>query len=137
VHIATEAYVMYERNVPAVDPVTVAAITPEMGTNGAFCHVGQVRCLAPEWAIDNYINKELSAHRYVSVRTDFLDDKKGQRTGYQTRYFEETFSFNQWIGSTIQFRPEVRFDHAWDRPAYDNGTHRNQFTAAADLILHF
>jgi hypothetical protein len=137
VHIATEAYVMYERNVPAVDPVTVAAITPEIGTNGAFCHVGQVRCLAPEWAIDNYINKELSPHRYISLRTDFLDDKKGQRTGYQTRYFEDTFSFNQWIGSTIQFRPEVRFDHAWDHAAYDNGTHRNQFTAAADLILHF
>jgi Putative beta-barrel porin-2, OmpL-like. bbp2 len=137
VHIASEAYVMYQRNVPAVDPVTVPAIAPEAGTDGAFCHAGQLRCLAPEWAIDTYLNKELSAHRYLTFREDFLDDKKGQRTGVQTRYFEETVAFNQWIGSTIQFRPEVRFDHAWDRPAYDNGTHKNQFTAAADFIFHF
>jgi len=36
-----------------------------------------------------------------------------------------------------QLRSEVRFDRSWDRPGYDNGTHANQFTAAADLIFHF
>ena len=137
IHIATEAYIMYQRQVPAVDPITAPPITPEQGTNGAFCHPGLLRCLAPEYAIDNYIQKQLSAHSYLSFRTDFLNDKKGQRTGYQTRYSENTLSFNHWIGSTIQFRPEVRFDHAWDRRSYDYGTSTNQFTAAADLILHF
>ena len=137
IHMATETYVMYQRDVPAVDPVIAAPITPETGTNGAFCHSGQIRCFAPEYAVDNYINKELSPHRYLSFRTDFLNDKKGQRTGVQTRYSENTLSFNQWIGSTIQLRPELRFDHAWDHPAYDNGAHKNQFTAAADLVYHF
>jgi gamma-glutamylcysteine synthetase len=85
----------------------------------------------------NYINKELSLHRYISFRSDFLNDQKGQRTGVQTRYSENTFSFNQWIGSTIQFRPEVRFDRSWDRPGYDNGARSNQFTAATDFIFHF
>jgi len=136
-HMGTEIYSMYERDVPAIDPVTVPPIHQETGTNPAFCPRGQLRCFAAEYAISNYVNKELSAHRYFSFRTDFLNDKKGQRTGYQTRYFENTFSFNQWFGSTIQFRPEVRFDHAWDRPSYDNGAHTNQFTAATDLILHF
>jgi hypothetical protein len=137
IHIATEAYVMYQSDVPAVDPVTAAPIQPEAGTDPSFCHPGQLRCTAPEYAIVNYINKELSSHRYLTFRTDFLNDKKGQRTGYQTRYSENTVAFNQWIGSTIQFRPEVRFDHAWDRPAYDYGTHTNEFTAAADLVFHF
>jgi hypothetical protein len=137
VHIATEAYLMYQRDVPAVDPVSTAAIAPEAGTDAAFCHPGQVRCTAPEYAIANYLNKELSAHRYVTLRSDFLNDKKGQRTGYRTRYCEDTVAFNQWIGSTIQLRPEVRFDHAWDRAAYDDGAHRSQLTAAVDLVFHF
>ena len=137
VHMASETYVMYQRDVPAVNPATATPIVPEQGTNGAFCHPGQIRCLAPEYAASNYIQKELSAHRYLSFRSDFLNDKKGQRTGYQTRYSENTLSFNQWFGSTVQFRPELRFDHAWDRRSYDNGARSNQFTAATDLIFHF
>ena len=31
----------------------------------------------------------------------------------------------------------VNIDRALDRPAYDSGTHKNQFTAATDLIYHF
>jgi hypothetical protein len=32
IHIATESYVMYQRGVPGVDPVTAPAIAPEKGT---------------------------------------------------------------------------------------------------------
>jgi len=137
VHSATEAWYMYQRDVPAADPVTAPPTTPEPGTDPAFCHPGQIRCIAPEYAVMDYINVELSVHRYISFRSDFLNDKKGQRTGVPTRYSESTFSFNQWIGSTIQLRPEVRFDRSWDRPGYDNGARSNQFTAATDLIFHF
>jgi hypothetical protein len=137
VHSATEAWYMYQRDVPAAAPVVAPQITPEAGTDPAYCRPGQLRCTAPEYAVVNYINIELSAHRYLSFRSDFLNDKKGQRTGVQTRYSENTLSFNQWIGSTIQFRPEVRFDRSWDRPGYDNGVHSNQFTAATDLVFHF
>ena len=133
VHIATETYAMYERNVPSIH----SSIAPEKGTNPVFCHPGQSRCLAPVWAIANYVQKELSPHDYLSFRSDFLDDKKGQRTGYQTRYSENTVSWNHWFGSTVQLRPEIRFDHAWDQPGYDDGRHSNQFTAASDLIYHF
>ena len=133
VHMATETWYMYERDVPAVG----GPEEPEKGTNGAWCHAGQVRCTAPEYAFVNYVQKELSTHDYLSFRSDFLNDKKGQRTGYQTRYSENTLSWNHWVGSTVQLRPEIRFDHAWDRPAYDNGRRSNQFTAAADLIFHF
>ena len=132
-HTATEAYVMYERNVPGVS----GGIVPEVGTNGATCLAGQQRCFAPEWAIQNYVNKELSVHDFVSFRSDYLNDKKGQRTGVATKYTENTLMLSHWVGSTIQIRPEVRFDHAWDRKAYDRGTKQSQFTAAADLIFHF
>ncbi|MCU1321428.1 MAG: hypothetical protein JWM43_1077 [Acidobacteriaceae bacterium] len=133
IHMATETWYMYQTGVSAVG----GPIAPEPNTNGAFCRPGQIRCTAPEYAFVNYLNKQLSPHDFVTIRSDFLNDKKGQRTGYQTRYSENTLSWNHWIGTTIQIRPELRFDHAWDTPAYDSGTHRNQFTAATDLIVHF
>ncbi len=132
-HAATEAYVMYQRQVPAVG----GPIAPELGSNGAACQPGEQRCFAPEWAIQNYFNRQLGAHNFIGFRSDFLNDKKGQRTGVATKYTENTVSFNHWIGTTIQFRPEVRFDHSWDRAGYDNGAHRSQFSASTDLILHF
>jgi hypothetical protein len=133
VHMATEAWYMYQLDVPAVG----GPISPQAGNNGAFCRPGQIRCTAPEYAIVNYLNKQLSPHDYITLRSDFLNDKKGQRTGYQTRYSENTIAWNHWIGSTVQLRPELRFDRAWDAPAYDNGAHQNQFTASTDLIFHF
>ena len=132
-HTATEAYVMYERAVPSVS----GSIAPEPNTNGAVCRPGQQTCFAPEWAIDNYVNRELNTHNFLSFRSDYLNDKKGQRTGVATKYTENTLSFNHWIGTTIQIRPEVRFDRAWDRKSYDNQTRQSQFTAATDLIVHF
>jgi hypothetical protein len=85
----------------------------------------------------NYVNKQLSPHDFISFRTDFLNDKKGQRTGYATKYTEGTLMLSHWIGTTVQIRPEIRFDHAWDRRSYDNGTRTNQFTVASDVIFHF
>jgi hypothetical protein len=132
-HMATEMYAMYQRDVPSVS----GSITPEKGTNGANCRPGLQTCLAPEWAMVNYINKQLSPHNFASFRSDFLNDKKGQRTGHATKYSEGTLMLSHWIGSTVQIRPEIRFDHAWDRRAYDNGTRTNQFTFATDMIFHF
>jgi hypothetical protein len=133
VHMATESWYMYERDVPALG----GNIAPEKGANAARCLPGQERCTAPEYAAVNFLQKELSPHDFLSFRSDFLDDKKGQRTGYATRYSENTIMWCHWIGSTVQLRPELRFDRAWDQKAYDNGRRHNQITAASDLIFHF
>jgi hypothetical protein len=133
VHMATEAWYMYERDVPARG----GTIPPETGANAAYCLPGEQRCTAPEYAAVNFLQKELSPHNFLSFRTDFLDDKKGQRTGYLTRYSENTITWCHWIGATVQIRPELRFERAWDQKAYDNGRRHNQLTVASDLIFHF
>jgi hypothetical protein len=132
-HMASEAWYMYERDVPALG----GTIQPETGANAAHCLPGEQRCTAPEYAAVNFLQKELSPHDFLSLRSDFLDDKKGQRTGYATRYSENTIMWCHWIGSTVQIRPELRFERAWDTTAYDNGRRHDQFTAASDLIFHF
>jgi hypothetical protein len=133
IHMATESWYMYERDVPSI----IGPIKPETGANPAFCLPGEQRCIAPEYAAVNFLQKELSEHDFLSFRSDFLNDKKGQRTGYATRYSENAITWSHWIGTTIQLRPELRFERAWDRPAYNNGQHHNQLTAASDLIFHF
>ena len=132
-HMATETYVMYEKDVPSV----YGSLKPQLNTNGATCRPGVQTCLAPEYAAVHYVLKQLSDHDFVGFRSDFLNDKKGQRTGINTKYTENTIMLSHWIGSTIQFRPELRFDHAWDRKSYDRGTKKSQLTIASDLIFHF
>jgi hypothetical protein len=133
VHMATEAWYMYERDVPALG----GKIQPETGANGAYCLTGEQRCTAPEYAMVNFLQKELSPHDFLSFRSDFLNDKKGQRTGYATRYSENGVAWCHWIGTTVQIRPELRFERAWDQKAYDQGRRHNQLTVASDLIFHF
>jgi hypothetical protein len=137
VHMASEAWYMYEGEVPALGGTKGGAIQPEAGANGAFCRAGEQRCTAPEYAVVSFLQKELSTHDFLSFRADFLDDKKGQRTGYATRYSENTITWCHWIGTTVQIRPELRFERAWDRKAYDYGRRQNQLTVASDLIFHF
>jgi len=132
-HMATESWYMYERDVPAL----TGPIQPELGANPAYCLTGELRCAAPEYAAVNFLQKELTAHDFVSFRTDYLDDQKSQRTGYKTKYSENTIMWCHWIGSTVQLRPELRFERAWDMKAYDNGRRQNQLTVASDLIFHF
>ncbi len=132
-HMATESWYMYERDVPALG----GSVKPETGANGAHCLSGEQRCTAPEYAAVNFVQRELSAHDFLSFRSDFLNDKKGQRTGYATRYSENTIMWCHWIGTTVQIRPELRFERSWDSKAYDNGRRRNQLTVASDVIFHF
>jgi hypothetical protein len=67
----------------------------------------------------------------------YFDDDRGQRTGFRTRYSEHLIGWGHWIGSTVLFRPELRYEHAYDFPAYNQGTKHSQLVFASDLILHF
>ncbi len=82
---------------------------------------GELTCTAPEYAIVNYVNREFNPHLFVGFRSDLLNDKKGQRTGIPGKYTENTLYATKYFGSTILVRPEIRFDHSWDRPGYNNG----------------
>lgn len=72
------------------------------------------RCLAPEWAITNYLEHDFMNHQAsLNIRNEFVDDIKGQRTGTPAKYEENMVGFNFWVGSTITFRPELSYMHAF------------------------
>jgi Putative beta-barrel porin-2, OmpL-like. bbp2 len=117
------------------------------GANGAQCNPTQTHCFAPEVAILNYIEHDFNNHHSsFTIRNEYVNDFAGQRTGSKTAYTESLFGFNFWVGSTITFRPELRYEHSCNVPAYDspfingaNGppTKSSQLTFAGDLIWHF
>jgi len=136
-HTDTETWYMYERDVPNIAGNVENPITPEVGANGAFCKPGQLRCYAPEFAVLNYLEKQFSKASYLSIRNEFVDDIRGQRTGFATKYTEHLISYGHWIGSTVLFRPELRLEHSYNAAAYDNGHKSTQFIVAGDFTYHF
>jgi hypothetical protein len=139
-HTDTEVWYMYERSVPNIAGNLFPGQTPiptETGANGAFCSPGQLSCYAPEVAVTNYVEHEFNHKNYLSIRNEFVNDIKGQRTGYATKYSEHLISYGHWIGSTVLFRPEIRLEHSYDLAAYDLGTKKTQFVVAGDLTYHF
>ena len=160
-HTSTEAWYQYERDVPnlcfGLSPcisygknanigANSGAITsPSLigGANGAQCNPNATHCFAPDYAIVNYVEHEFNHHHSsIGFRNEFVDDLKGQRTGNKTRYSEHQIAATFWLGSTVTFRPELRFEHAYDVPAYDSPylgapTKKSQGTLAGDLIYHF
>jgi hypothetical protein len=136
-HAATEAWYMYERDVPNVAGNVANPVPTETGANGAYCKAGEVTCTAPEYAVVNYLNREVNPKLFVGFRSDLFDDKKGQRTGIPGKYTENTLYATKYIGSTVLFRPELRFDHSWDARGYNAGKSRNQLFFGMDVIYKF
>ncbi len=147
-HTATEWWYMWEKKVPNIGPFAppAAATLLITGANGAFCdNPLATTCTAPEQAVVNYVERQFSKHNYMTIRNEFFDDVVGQRTGTKTKYSEHLFGWGHWIGTTILLRPEIRFEHSYNRPAYDSpclpcglpGTKKSQLTLASDAIFFF
>jgi hypothetical protein len=136
-HTDTETWYMYQRQVPNIAGNIANPAPLETGSNGAYCSFGERTCFAPEVAIVNYTEHEFNTHNYLSIRNEFVDDIKGQRTGYATKYSEHLIGYGHWIGSTVLFRPEIRLEHSYDMAAYDLGTKKTQFIFAGDVTYHF
>ena len=120
-HMATESWYMYERDVPSIfgdDRAGEGRQWSVLPGRRTALHRSRI-C-----SRSIFCRRKLSAHNYFSFRSDFLDDKKGQRTGYATKYSENSLMWGHWIGTTVQIRPELRFERAWDSKAYDNGRSR-------------
>jgi Putative beta-barrel porin-2, OmpL-like. bbp2 len=136
-HMATESWYMWEKNVPNVNNPNAASLLIT-GANGAICNsVEDLTCYAPEWAIVNYVEKQFSTKDYLTIRNEYFNDIRGQRTGYRTQYSEHLLGWGHWIGTSILIRPELRFEHSYDEPAYNLGTKKSQFVFASDVIYHF
>lgn len=132
-HTETESWYQYQKKTPSI----FGDVPTQVNANGAWCAPGEDRCFAPEWALLNYVEKQIGKKNYLSIRNEYFNDIKGQRTGFKSRYSEHLLGLGHWIGNSILVRPELRFERAYDYPAYDNGTKKNQLMIAGDIIWFY
>jgi hypothetical protein len=136
-HMAWETWYQYESHTPNVNNPAAASLLLT-NANGAVCnHDYEVTCFAPEWASVHYLSRQVGRRDAVILRNEYFNDMRGQRTGFRTRYSEHGISWNHWIGTTVVFRPELRYEVAYDAPAYDSGLKKHQLMFAADMIWFF
>jgi hypothetical protein len=136
-HMDWESWYQYESHTPNVNNPAAQSLLLN-NANGAVCnHAYEVTCFAPEWATVHYAARQINKRNALIVRNEYFDDMRGQRTGFRTRYSEHAISWNHWIGSTVVFRPELRYDVAYDAPAYDSGLKKQQLMFAADMIWFY
>jgi hypothetical protein len=135
-HMMTEAYYMWQYhaltggtviNGPAQPFLT--GVGPGMLIPGTENAVGLV----------NYFQMLVNPKNYFSLRNDFLNDPQAGRTGYATMYSSHTLGFVHYFNNYIRIRPEIRYETAYANGVtpYDNGTKKDQYTAAMDLIVRF
>jgi hypothetical protein len=134
IHTATEGYFIWQHN--ALMGGTVINGPPrsffEAVGPGAF-----IPGLSPAVGAVNYTNILLTPQDYITFRSDILDDIKGERTGFITLYSEHTVGWAHYLSPNVLMRPEIRYERSYNTPAYDNGTRKNQFTLAGDVIIRF
>ena len=156
-HIAYELYTLYQNNVANINnPIAAAAIAsggtpfspqyiPFNAPNGAQCdHPNALTCTASVVATVGYINYKFSALDNISFRPEFYDDQQGQRTGIKTRYLNFGLGWQHWLSPQIELRPEIDFDYALDRDAFNSNANagikpnkRYTILGAMDIIAHF
>lgn len=156
-HIAYELYTLHQNNVANINnPIAAAAIAaggtpfspqyiPFNAPNGAQCgNANSLTCTASVLATVAYINYQLSPLDNISLRPEFYHDKQGQRTGIKTRYINLGLGWQHWFSPQIELRPEIDYDYALDRNAFNGRPNtdtkpnkRYTLLGAMDLIVHF
>jgi hypothetical protein len=141
-HTDTEGWYQYMRDTPNMYWIntgtanSTATPWPETTTNGRFTASGgtpttlnfgavckdprlpagsqPAACYAPEWAITNYVEHDFWNHTAsLNIRSEIVNDIKGQRTGTPGYYEEHMVGFDFWAGSTVTFRPELSYTHSF------------------------
>ena len=99
-----------------------APTTPSTLNFGAVCenpnssYTGHraAYCYAPEWAVTNYIEHNFwNNSASLNIRSELVNDIKGQRTGTPGFYEEHMVGFDFWAGSSVTFRPELSYMHSF------------------------
>ena len=156
-HISLETYNLYEKDVPNALNPTVQTIyanggtpfspqrTPFNAPDLAQCNNATVlRCSAHAQSGLAYLNFTPGPLDNFSLRAEYLDDEKGQRTGVKTRYVAAAIGWQHWLSPQFEIRPEFDYYKALDADAFDGNSNlgiapskRHMIALAGDAILHF
>ena len=135
-HMMTEAYYMWQYHALTGGTVINGPARPFLEGVGPGTPIPGA---ATTEGFVNYFQVLFSKKDYLSIRNDLLNDAQANRTGFVTLYTSHTIGFVHFFTGNIRIRPEIRYERAYADGVtpYDNGTKKDQFTAAMDLIVRF
>ena len=133
-HVLTEVYYLYQYNARLGGTCNFGPVKPYGGGGGCGPRIPGI---SPVWGATNYVEYKLTDKRFISTRIDYLDDVKGERTGFATTYMSFTFGLTQAFTSLFSIRPEIRYEQAARAKPYDNGTRKGQANFGIDAIYRF
>jgi hypothetical protein len=87
----------------------------------------------------DYLEAIVTPKDFVSFRTDYMNDPRGERSGFATSYGSLTLGLTHKFSPIFMMRPEFRVEKAFAQGVtpYDNGTKAYQTTFGMDAILNF
>jgi hypothetical protein len=166
-HIAFEAWNIHNNNVPNLNSAAANAIILGGGTpfspqyipfnapGAAWCSGASqflntavanapLTCASDTQTALLYVNYSPDKLNNFSLRTEYFNDRNGQRTGVPTQYMDAALSWQHWLSPQVEVRPEVGYYRSLDNPAFNgNGAigllpNRDwSVIAASDVIWHF
>jgi len=134
IHTVTEVYYLYQYNACLGGTCNFGPVKPYGGGGGCGT---KIPGKSPVWGAVNYTEFKLTDKSFLSARLDYLNDVKGERTGFATQYMSYTLGITYAFTSLFSIRPEVRYEKAYHARPYDNGVRKYQSTFGVDAILRF
>ncbi|MFU8789329.1 MAG: porin [Methylobacter sp.] len=103
---------------------------------------------AAKWyGINQYLTYDINDKLGAGVRLEWFRDEDGARVGAigngntmpggKNHYLAATVGLNYSPISWLTLRPEVRYDHATENDAYNDGVSNDQLLISADAIVRF
>jgi len=135
-HMAWETWYQYESKTPNVNNPAAASLLIN-NANGAYCdNPSELTCFAPEWATVNYLNRQVGKKDALIFRNEYLDDLKGQRTGFKTPYTTTpSLGITGWNDAGFPSGAPLR--HRLRCPGLRFRLKHRQLMFAADMIWFF
>jgi hypothetical protein len=92
------------------------------------------------WGVAGYLTRKWSDRLSATARVEWFRDADGTRLGEEASLGEATFGLD-WRPiprlPNLHLRPEVRWDHSFDGPFFDDGRHDDQVSFSLDVLFTF
>ena len=134
IHTKTEAYYMWQFD-------AVVGGTPSLGPPMSFGGGGGLGKYlpgnSPAYGILNYTMFQLSKRDYFTIRNEWYDDTRGERSGFATNYSSHTIGISHQFNDRVMVRPELGYYHSYNVPAFNLGKNNNLLMGGFDLTIRF
>ncbi len=134
IHTKTEAYYMWQFD-------AVVGGTPSLGAPQSFGGGGGLGKYlpgnSPAYGVLNYTMFQLNKRDYFTIRNEWWDDTRGERSGFATNYSSHTIGISHQFNDVVMIRPEIGYYHSYNMNAFNLGRNNGLLMGGFDLTIRF